>query len=45
MAERFRAVINRIIEIWKGWTARQRVVNVSGVGAVISGVGIIDGVA
>ena len=41
MAERFRAVINRILDIWKGWTAKQRVVIVSCVAAVLLAVGII----
>ena len=45
MAERFRAVINRILDIWKGWTARQRVVIVSSVAAVLLAVGIIAFVA
>ena len=45
MAERFRAVINRIIDIWKGWTAKQRVVIVSSVAAVLIAVGIIAFVA
>ena len=45
MAERFRAVINRILDISKGWTARQRVVIVSSVAAVLLAVGIIAFVA
>jgi len=41
MAERFKGIINRIVETWKGWTSKQKTILFSVVGAVILALGII----
>ncbi len=45
MAERFRAVINKIIEIWKSWTAKQKAVIISSAAVIVVAIGIISFVA
>lgn len=45
MAERFRAIINRIVEIWKSWTAKQKAIIISSAAVVIIAIGIIAYVA
>ncbi len=45
MAERFRAIVNRIVDIWKSWTAKQKVIIISSVAVVAVAIGIIAFVA
>jgi flagellar M-ring protein FliF len=45
MAERFKAIVNKIVEIWKSWTAKQRVILISSVAVVAVAIGIIAWVA
>lgn len=45
MAERFRTVINKIIDIWKSWTAKQRAIIISSAAVIAVAIGIIAFVA